>query len=51
MLEDVIDYAECQEKATYGLGYELTLPRIKDDAVIDKCAGIADARSKIDHIH
>ena len=37
-------------KVTYGLGYKLTLTRGKDDAVIDKVAGIADARIKIDHI-
>ena len=51
MLKDVFGFAECQEKATYGLGYKLTLTRNKDDAVIDKANGIADARFKIDHIH
>ena len=51
MLEDNFDYAECQEKATYGLGYKLTLTRNKDEGVIDKAGGIADARIKIDHIH
>ena len=51
MLKDVFGFAECQEKATYGLGYKLTLTRNKDDAVIDKPVGIADARIKIDHIH
>ena len=51
MLKDVFGFAEHQEKATYGLGYKLTLTRIKDAAVIDKVAGIADARIKIDHIH
>ena len=51
MLKDVFGYAEHQEKATYGLGYKLTLTRNKDDAVIDKANGIADARIKIDHIH
>ena len=49
MLKDVFSVGEYQEKATYGLGYKLTLTRIKDDAVIDKAAGIADARIKIDH--
>ena len=49
-LKDVFGFAECQEKATYGLGYKLTLTRNKDDAVIDK-AGIADGRIRIDHIH
>ena len=51
MLKDVFGFAECQEKATYGLGYKLTLTRNKDDAVIDKAKGIADARIRIDHIH
>ena len=51
MLKYIFGFAECQEKATYGLGYKLTLTRSKDEAVIDKVAGIADARSKIDHVH
>ena len=51
MLKGVLGFAKCQEKATYGLGYKLTLTGNKDDAVIDKPAGIADARIKIDHIH
>ena len=51
MLKDVFGFAECQEKATYGLGYKLTLTRNKDDAVIDKANAIADARIRIDHIH
>ena len=50
MLEDVFGFAEHQEKATYGLGYKLTLTRNKDEAVIDKVAGIAESRIKIDHI-
>ena len=51
MLKHVFGFAEHQEKATYGLGYKLTLTRNKDDAVIDKANGIADARIRIDHIH
>ena len=51
MLRDVFGFAEHQEKATYGLGYKLTLTRNKDEGVIDKVAGIAEARIKIDHIH
>ena len=51
MLKDVFGFAEHQEKATYGLGSKLTLTRNKDDAVIDKAGGIADARIRIDHIH
>ena len=51
MLKDVFGFAERHEKDTYGLGYKLTLTRNKDDAVIDKAGGIADARIRIDHIH
>ena len=51
MLRDVFGYAEHQEKTTYCLGYKLALTRNKDDAVIDKANGIADARIKTDHIH
>ena len=51
MLKDVFGFAEGQEKATYGLGYQLTLTRNKDEAVIDKIAGIADTRIKIDYNH
>ena len=51
MLKGVFGFAEHQEKATYGLGYKLTLTRNKDEAVIDKANAIADARIRIDHIH
>ena len=51
MLKDVFGFVAGQEKATYGLGYKLTLTRNKDDAVIDKANTIADARIKNDHIH
>ena len=51
MLKDVFGFAACQEKTTYGLGFKLKATRKKDDAVIDKAGGIADARIKIDHIH
>ena len=51
MLKDVFGFAEHQEKATYGLGYKLTLTRNKDDAVIDKANTIAEARIRIDYIH
>ena len=51
MLRDVFGFAEHQEKATYGPGYKLTLTRNKDEAVIDKVSGFADAKIKIDHIH
>ena len=51
MLKNFFGFIEGQEKATYGLGYKLTLTRNKDEAVKDKVASIADARIKIDHIH
>ena len=51
MLKDVFGFAEHQEKATYGLGYKITLKTNKDEAAIDRAGGIADARFKIDHIH
>ena len=51
MLKDVFGFAEHQDKASYGLGYKLTLIRNKDDAVIDKANAIADARIRIDYIH
>ena len=51
MLKDVFGFAEHQEKATYGLGYKLTLTRTKDDAVLDKVEGLPAARIKIDHLH
>ena len=51
MLKDVFGFAEHQEEATYDLGYKLTVTRNKDEGFIDKVAGIADARIKIDHIH
>ena len=51
VLEGVFGLVGLQEKATDGLGYKLTLTRNKDDAVIDKDAGIADARINIDQIH
>ena len=51
MLKDIFGFAECQEKATFGWGYKLTLTRNKGESVIDKADGIAGARIKIDHIH
>ena len=35
-LKDVFGFAEHQEKATYGLGYKLTLTRNNDNAVLSK---------------
>ena len=34
--KDVFGFAEHQEKATYGLGYKLTLTRSNDNAVLNK---------------
>ena len=51
MLSDVFGFAECQEKATHGFVYKLALKRNKDEAVLHKAAGIADARIENDHIH
>ena len=35
-LKDIFGFAEYQEKATYGLGYKLTLTRNTDNAVLNK---------------
>ena len=51
MLKDVFGFAPHQEKATFGLGYKLTLTRNKEEAVIDKAGATVDAGIKIDHIH
>ena len=51
MLKDVFGFAEHQEKATCGLGYELTKTKSKDEAIMDKAVGIADARVKVDLFH
>ena len=51
MLKDVLGFAQHQERATYGLGCKLTITRIKDEAVLNKAAGIAVAKKNIDDIH
>ena len=51
MLKDAFGFADDQKEATNGLGYKLTLPRNKDDGVLDKTLGICDARFKIELIH
>ena len=51
MFKNAFSFAEGQEKTTYDLGYKLPLTRNKDEAVIVKTGGIADARIKIDHFH
>ena len=49
-LKDVFGFAEYQEKATYGLGYKLTLTRISDDAVLNKGNAINNGKNKINAI-
>ena len=51
MPKDIFGFAEFQEKATCDFGYNTTLTRNKDDAVIDKAVGFVDAENKNDHIH
>ena len=50
-LKDVFEYAENHEKAIFGVGHKLTLTRNRNDAVLDKAAGIGDARVLIDLFH
>ena len=49
-LKDVFGFAEYQEKATYGLGYKLTLTRNTDIAVLNKGNAINNAKIKINAI-
>ena len=46
-LKDVCGFAEYQEKATYGLGYKLTLTRNTDNAVLNKTNVTNNAKIKI----
>ena len=46
-LKDVFGFAEYQEKATYGLGYKLTLTRNTDNAVLNKGNAINIGKIKI----
>ena len=46
-LKDVFGFAEYQEKATYGLGYKLTLTRNSDNAVVNKGNAINNGKIKI----
>ena len=43
-LKDVFGFAEHQEKATYGLGYKLTLTRNNDNAVLNKDNAVNNAK-------
>ena len=49
-LKDIFGYAEHQEKATYGLGYKLTLTRNTDNAVLNKDNATILSKVKINAI-
>ena len=49
-LKDVFGFAEYQEKATYGLGYKLTMTRNSDNAVLNKGNAINNGKVKINAI-
>ena len=46
MLKDIFGFAEHQQKATYGLGYKLTLTSNNDKAILKKDNAINDAKNK-----
>ena len=50
MLRDIFGFAEHQEKTTYGLGYNLTLKRNNDKAVLNKDNAVNDDKFKINSI-
>ena len=49
-LKDIFGYAEHQQKATYGLGYKLTLTGNTDNAVLNKSNAINIGKIKINAI-
>ena len=49
-LKDVFGFAEYQEKATYGLGYKLTMTRNSDNAVLNKANATNNSKIKINAI-
>ena len=49
-LKDIFGFAQHQEKATYGLGYKLTLTRNSDNAVLNKTNATAIVKIKINNI-
>ena len=49
-LKDVFGFAEYQEKATYGLGYKLSLTRKTDNAVLNKANAINNGKVQINAI-
>ena len=50
MLKDIFGFAEHQEKGLHGLGYQLTLTRNSDNAVLNKDNATNDAKIKINSI-
>ena len=49
-LKDIFGFAEHQEKGTYGLGYNLTLTRNTDNAVLNKDKAVGNGRVKINSL-
>ena len=49
-LKDVFGFAEYQEKATYGLGYKLSLTRNSDNAFLNKGNAVNNGKIKINAI-
>ena len=49
-LRDIFGFSEYQEKATYGLGYKLTLTRNSDNAVLNKGDAVTIGKVKINAI-
>ena len=50
MLKDVFSHAQDQQKATFGLGFKLTLARNSDNAVLNKNIAINNVKNKINSI-
>ena len=46
MLKYIFGFAPSQEKATYGLGYQISITRNTDNAVLNKGNGINNAKIK-----
>ena len=49
-LKDVVGFAECQEKCTYGVGFKLTFTRNTDNAALNKGNTVTSGRVKINAI-
>ena len=49
-LKDIFSFVELQEKATYGLGYKLTLTRNTNNAVLNEDNAVAIGRVKINSL-